>query len=49
MQRADGNDLPELRRLTLDHVLWVEALLARRPLAEVEEFRSVHGGSRKMA
>jgi serine/threonine protein phosphatase PrpC len=43
VQRADGNDHPELRWLTLDHVLWVEALLAGRPLAEVEEFRSVHG------
>jgi protein phosphatase len=43
VQRADGNDLPELRWLTLDHVLWVEAMLAGRSLAEVEEFRSLHG------
>ena len=43
VQRAGGDDLPELRWLTLDHVLWVDALLAGRPLAEVEELRSVHG------
>lgn len=43
VQRADGDNSPELRWLTLDHVLWVEALLAGRPLAEVEELRSLHG------
>ena len=43
VQRAGGDDLPELRWLTLDHVLWVEALLAGRPPAEFEELRSVHG------
>jgi len=44
VQRADGDNLPELRWLTLDHVLWIEAMLAGRPAAEVEELRNVHGG-----
>ncbi len=43
VQHAGGDNLPELRWLTLDHVLWVEALMAGRPLAEVEEFRTAHG------
>ncbi|MFW5741478.1 MAG: PP2C family protein-serine/threonine phosphatase, partial [Myxococcota bacterium] len=41
-QRGDGDNPPELRWLTLHHVLWVEALLAGRPQAEVEELRSTH-------
>jgi serine/threonine protein phosphatase PrpC len=42
VRRAEGENLPELCWLTLDHVLWVEALLAGRPPAEVEEHRSVN-------
>lgn len=42
LQESGAENLPELRWLTLDHRLWIEALLAGRPLVEVEELRGVH-------